>query len=497
MDTRPDRTVLGSSKAAAVFSLILLALAWGAGAHDPTAPNRHSDRYEHYEGTQTCLECHEQEALTFFDSQHYQWRGGTPNLVNTGETEMLGKLGMINDFCTSPGGDQWIGKVFNEEGKVLAKGCSRCHTGLGLLPASEPSREQLENMDCLICHASGYRRDLYATDEGAWEWRPILWQNQEGMDSVSKRISLPDRSMCLRCHSSSGGGPNFKRGDIEYILKDPDRDHDVHMDSEGPDMWCIDCHADDTHTHKVIGRGVDMAATDRPEKRLECGTGCHAGLTHANADIDKHSARVACNTCHIPVFARDEPTDMRRDWSVVAFDEKKGKYQYDQDLEYDVEPVYAWYNGSSWAQVPGRPIRQNAKGEITMVLPQGDREDASAKIFPFKLHRGRLPVLLEQRWVAPVATEELYHHGDPERAVRDATRQVYGIENAEFEWMDTIRYMGINHAVPPATESLHCADCHSAGGRMDWEALGYSGDPYPLKAVGDSASREITGAGGQ
>jgi hypothetical protein len=463
-------------------SLCLLLFMGGAAfAHDPAKPNRHLDRFEHYEGTKTCLECHEEEAKTFFDSQHYQWRGGTPDLVNTGEGEQLGKLSMINDFCTNPGGHQWIGKVENDDGKVLAKGCSACHAGLGKLPAEKVSQEQLENMDCLICHASGYRRDLYLSDAGEWEWRPILYQNQEGLDTISKRISLPDRSMCLRCHSASGGGPNFKRGDIEYILKDPDRDHDVHMDSEGPDLWCIDCHTDDSHTHRVIGRGVDMSATDRPDKKLSCDGSCHQGMTHDTDEIDRHSERLACSTCHIPEFARDEPTDMRRDWSVVKFNEEKGKYVYDQTLEYDVSPVYAWFNGHSFVQVPGRPVKLNDQNEITMVLPQGDRDDPTAKIHPFKLHRGKLPVLDDKKWLAPIMTEELYRHGDPDKAVRDGAQSLYGIEDAKFQWMETIRYMGINHSVPTAEDSLQCVDCHSEGGRMNWQQLGYETDPYPME----------------
>jgi Cytochrome c bacterial len=469
--------------------LTLVALVWvgpiGVQAHDPEEPNRHQDRYEHYEGTKTCLECHEEEALTFFHSQHYQWRGGTPDLVNTEEAETLGKLTMVNDFCTNPGGSQWIGKVLNDDGKVLAKGCSGCHAGLGKLPAKEPSREQLENIDCLMCHASGYRRDLYMSEAGEWEWRPILYKNQEGLDSVSKRISLPDRAMCLRCHASSGGGPNFKRGDIEYALKDPDYEHDVHMASKkegGQDMWCIDCHADDEHTHRVIGRGVDMAATDRPDKSMDCAGQCHQGYRHSDteAEIDKHG-RLTCPSCHIPEFARDDPTDMFRDWSNVQLNEEKGKYLYGQELEYDVEPVYAWFNGSSFAQVPGRPVQRNDKGQITMVLPQGDREDPTARIAPFKLHRGVLPVLTEKQWLAPIATEELYHHGDPDKAVRDATASLYGLENADFRWEETIRYMGIYHAIPPAEEALQCIDCHRPGGRMDWQALGYDEDPAPSK----------------
>lgn len=473
-----------------VLGWVLAGCAAGAFAHDPEKPNRHAERFEHYEGTKTCLECHEAEALTFFDSQHYKWRGGTPDLVNTEEMEKLGKLSMVNDFCTNPGGSQWIGQVLNEEGKVLAKGCSGCHAGLGKLPGPEPTREQLENIDCLMCHASGYRRDLYATEEGGWEWRPILYQNQEGLDSVSKRISLPDRAMCLRCHSSSGGGPNFKRGDIEYALKDPDYEHDVHMASVkegGQDMWCIDCHIDDEHTHRVIGRGVDMAATDRPDRELSCAGQCHQDFAHDEPDIDRHG-RLTCPTCHIPEFARDDPTDMFRDWSNISYNEEKGKYVYYQDLEYDVEPVYAWFNGSSFAQVPGRPVQRNAEGKITMVLPQGDRNDPAARIAPFKLHRGKLPVLTEQQWIAPITTEELYHHGDVDKAVRDGTRSLYGLEDAEFEWEETIRYMGIYHAVPPAEDALDCGDCHSPGGRMDWQALGYEEDPYPEQGRDGGAS---------
>ena len=466
----------------ALVLTLLLGCASGF-AHDPEKPNRHQDRFEHYEGTKTCLECHEEEALSFFDSQHYQWRGGTPDVVNTGDAETLGKLTMVNDFCTNPGGSQWIGRVFNEEGKTLAKGCSGCHAGLGKLPGKDPTPEQLENIDCLMCHASGYRRDLYATDNGEWEWRPILHENQEGLDSVSKRIDLPNRAICLRCHAASGGGPNFKRGDIEYALKDPDYEHDVHMSSKkegGQDLWCIDCHTDDTHTHRVIGRGVDMSATDRPDKSIDCSSACHQGLTHATADIDKHQ-RLSCPTCHIPEFAKDDPTDMFRDWSTIYFSEKKGKYMYTQELEYDVEPVYAWFNGSSFVLVPGKPVQRNDKGELTMILPQGDRNDPTAKIAPFKLHRGVLPVLTEKQWIAPVLTEEVYRHGDANKAVREGIHELYGIEDADFTWEKTIRYMGIYHAIPPSGDALECVDCHSTGGRMRWRELGYESDPYPMQ----------------
>jgi hypothetical protein len=453
---------------------VLAALLAAPAASGADQENRHKRWVKEYTGTETCLKCHEEEAEAFFHSQHYQWRGETPAVVNA-DGERLGKLTMINDFCTNPGGPQWIGKVTNDDGKVLAKGCSTCHAGLGLLPAETPSREQLENIDCLICHANGYRRDLYATEDGGWEWRPILWKNAEGMNSVAQRITVPTRTMCLRCHSASGGGPNFKRGDIEYTLKEPDRSFDVHMAANGKDMWCVDCHAGDAH--RVKGRGVDLAATDSPGHDLSCSGSCHGETPHGIPALDNHADRVYCTTCHIPVFAKDEPTDMRRDWSTVTWSEEKGKYTYDVTLRQNVEPVYAWYNGTSYNQIPGQPVRRDENGAVTMVLPEGNRSDPSARIYAFKLHQGVLPLLKGKDWIMPVATEELYHHGDPDRAVRDAARAFYGLDDVDYEWTDTVRYMGIFHEVPPAEDALQCLDCHSPDGRMDWQALGYDGDP--------------------
>ncbi len=45
-------------------------------------PSSHAEYFEHYEGTKTCLACHEDEATSFFHSQHYQWRGEAPQIVN-------------------------------------------------------------------------------------------------------------------------------------------------------------------------------------------------------------------------------------------------------------------------------------------------------------------------------------------------------------------------------------------------------------------------------
>lgn len=434
----------------------------------------HQAHFEHYEGTATCLGCHESEAESFFHSQHYQWLGPTPDVVNSHDTEQ-GKLTMINDFCTNPV-PSWIGEVRNEDGKVLATGCSKCHAGLGLMPSAEMSRQQLENIDCLICHASGYQRGLYQNDDGTWEWRPILWKNQEGLDSVSKRISRPTRTMCLRCHSASGGGPNYKRGDLEYTLTEPDRDFDVHMSEDGANLQCADCHAG--RDHRVMGRGADLASSDSPGARLSCDSGaCHDAEPHVQGLLNRHVRRIDCGVCHIPTFARDEETELLRDWSTVHFSSEKGKYVYTSVFGKDVVPSYAWFNGTSRMQLPREPVERDADGSIMMAIPVGSKDDAGSRITAFKVHRGKLPVLDDKGWLLPVAVDGCYLHGDVDRAVKEGTESLYGIRDASYSWADTIRYMSINHGVRPADFALGCLDCHGPDGRLDWVALGYTGDP--------------------
>ncbi len=463
------------------FTLLLLGLVLGLAHAQTEKQYTHAEYFQHYEGTKTCLECHQKEAETFFHSQHYQWRGPSPNIVNAGGKK-LGKLNTFNDFCTSPIGN-WIGLVKNSRGDVISRGCSACHAGSGLMPSEQMTQTQLENIDCLMCHASGYRRDLYVDDRGEFQWRPILWNNVEGLNSVAKRISMPTRVMCLRCHAASGGGPNYKRGDIEYKLADPDRDFDVHMATAGKNMQCVACHAGDDH--HVRGRGADLSGSDMPNNPLSCeSSGCHTSTPHKLEPLNRHAKRINCSVCHIPSFAREEPTDMMRDWSTPLFNEQTNRYTATITLQKDVTPVYAWFNGMTKAQLPGEPAQRLPDGSVGMMMPQGSREDPKAKIFAFKVHKARLPLLAGKNWIIPITVEQFFPDGKLDPAVKNAAKELYGVDNAQYTWTETTRYMGIFHAVQPAKNALRCIDCHGQHGRMDWKALGYPGNP--MKAPGNA-----------
>ncbi|MGQ9751977.1 MAG: hypothetical protein ACUVRE_04940 [Thermoanaerobaculaceae bacterium] len=452
----------------------ITALTLAAAAPLAAADYTHKQYFEHYEGTKTCLGCHEQEAKSFFHSQHYQWKAETPNLVNAAGKK-LGKINTINEFCTNPQAN-WIGLTKNSRGEVLSKGCSKCHPGFGLLPRDTETPEQLANIDCLICHAEGYQRDLYSDGKGGWVWKPILWNNQEGLDSVAKRIGLPTRNTCLRCHAGSGGGPNFKRGDLEYTLAETTREFDVHMGTDGANMQCTACHQGSDH--RMAGRGSDLAGTDLPSKPLSCDDGsCHDRRPHEAEVLNYHTARVACPTCHIPTFAKTDRTDMLRDWSRPVYNREADKWTATIEFQKDVKPVYAWYNGFTRAQLAGEPVGLLADGSVGVMVPIGSREDPTARIYPFKLHRGVMPVMEGTNYLLPIAVDHFFGEGDIDKAVKQAGKAMYGVANVRYRWVKTTRFMGIFHEVVPKEKALTCLDCHGPKGRLDWKALGYDADP--------------------
>jgi hypothetical protein len=225
------------------------------------------------------------------------------------------------------------------------------------------------------------------------------------------------------------------------------------------------------------GRGVDLMGSDYAGEPLSCGNGeCHDAEPHSKELLNRHVRRIDCTVCHIPTFAKADATDMVRDWSTPAYDEEKDKHTATITMGKDLEPEIAWYNGTVWAQLPGEAVTTD-NGVVPMIRPQGSRNDPASRLFAFKVHRGRMPVLTEDRWLLPINVEEFFADGDLDKAVREAAHVMYGLEDIDFEWVDVERYMGIFHGVEPAETALRCLDCHGADSRLDWAGLGYEEDP--------------------
>jgi len=115
-----------------------------------------------------------------------------------------------------------------------------------------------------------------------------------------------------------------------------------------------------------------------------------------------------------------------------------------------------------------------------MNAPKGDIRDPDARIWPFKIHRATQPYDTELDYLLqPVTSGEggYWNEFDWDQALRLGAEVTglpysgeYGFEATDMFWPQT-------HMVAAKERALQCQACHAGNGRMDWEALGYDGDP--------------------
>lgn len=425
-----------------------------------------------YEGTKTCLSCHEKVAKDVHASHHYQFKSKVTDLIGW-EGSVAGKLGGTNDFCMTPDFN-WIGQLTSVVKKETKPGgCGQCHVGLGLKPTAEATQEQLENIDCLICHAPAkeYSRTVIK-DGDKFKLAPA---STVDVNAVAKKVARPTNANCLACHAKSGGGPNYKRGDLEPAHATATKDLDVHM-SAG--VKCTDCHK--TKNHKISGRGVDLRASDYPEYKVKC-ENCHKEKPHKNAILNTHAVNaVYCTACHIPEFAKTTATDMHRDWSQAEVSELKDLYEPKITFKKNVKPVFAWWNGKSLAHKTNDPIALNDKGVLTMFKPDGSINDKKAKIYAFKYHTAKLPYDTESKVLAPPKAGAVFQTGNVLGGIKKGFEEWLKKPYVKHDFVNTERYMGLFHEVAPKEKALSCNDCHGENGVMDFKALGYADNPWKV-----------------
>ncbi|MFN2282707.1 MAG: cytochrome C, partial [Anaerolineales bacterium] len=275
-----------------------------------------------------------------------------------------------------------------------------------------------------------------------------------------------------------GGGNAVKHGDLDETLYFPPSNVDVHMGEN--DFLCTDCHQ--TTDHNIMGRSISVSLDDA--NQIYC-TDCHSEDLHEDQRINAHVDSVACQSCHIPNAATRDATKMYWDWSTAGSDEIeeslhtylkiKGSFVYEANFT----PVYRWYNGGvAERYIFGDVI--NPDEMVLINLPAGDIKDPSAKIFPFKIHTANQPydtvnnILLQPKTVGEGGYWEDF---DWDQALRLGS-EVVGLDySGEYGFTETEMFWPTTHMVAPAADALTCDQCHGPEGRMDWEALGYYGDP--------------------
>jgi len=231
-----------------------------------------------------------------------------------------------------------------------------------------------DNIDCLACHdtTGTYRKFPTACGNPPLTDKKCCGKLFPAVDlkKVARHVGPSSRTNCGRCHFYGGGADGVKHGDLDSSLKNPPFEVDVHMSPDGANLQCVDCHTATAHDipgSRYAGNAKDVHGKDLPvddHNRASCES-CHGLAPHDNAKLNDHVDKVACETCHIPSFARGGvATKTDWDWRTmgklkdgVGYNEEgytqgngehrhtyksiKGNFKYDEN----VEPMYAWFDG--------------------------------------------------------------------------------------------------------------------------------------------------------
>jgi octaheme c-type cytochrome (tetrathionate reductase family) len=414
--------------------------------------------------TAACISCHQEEASDFMQTVHWTWEGEAPGLEGHAGSEPVGKMSTINNFCIAVDSN-WAR-------------CTQCHAGYGWKDNSYDF-SKAESVDCLVCHDT----------TGTYKKNPkAAGMPFEDVDlaMVSQNVGDPSRANCGACHFFAGGGDNVKKGDLGTALTNPAPEVDVHMGKLG--FSCQSCHTADNHQIKGSSLHVSVSSGS-----VTC-SGCHSGSVHGNDLLNNHTETVSCQTCHVPAFSRAQATKMYWDWSTAGekdadgkpfktkdengnlkYDSMKGDFIYEQN----VRPEYAWWNGNFKRMLVGDAYKELP---ADLASPIGNIDDTASKIYPFKVMRGK-------QGADPVNSVLIVPHLFPSSAGENAYWKKWNVGKAfeegmaaagleysgTYDWVETYMYMAINHEVAPKAEALSCNDCHNGG--IDFEALGYDGDP--------------------
>lgn len=429
--------------------------------------------------TRACLGCHNKAGEQFKKNKHWTWSYTHPV---TGQK--LGKNVLINNFCTNARGNEGM--------------CAQCHAGFNMKDVDFDYDNQ-DNIDCLVCHESTGNYYKTPTTSGN-KACSIMFAGKSPIDwtKAAQSVTLSARSNCGACHFYGGGGDNVKHGDLSSVLFHPPREIDVHMSEEGENFSCVVCHVG--QAHEWSGSRYNMKATDiqgtgkpgAPRNSASCES-CHGHephpLTLTGIKLNDHADRVACETCHIPEFARGGvATKTDWDWRTAGklkngegfktegYTQGNGEHRYTYksikgDFKYDenVIPTYRWFNGVSTFTLidtvfdPSKPVDINHL--------EGSVDDPDSRIWPFKVmhtvqpyDKGNNTLVYMQLWGED--NDAFWGNYDFSRAIKAGMERNDIPYSGEHGFIETYSYWPINHMVGPKENALACQECHAREGRL-------------------------------
>ncbi|WP_456386210.1 tetrathionate reductase family octaheme c-type cytochrome [Profundibacter sp.] len=484
------------------------------------------------EVTAACLTCHTEADDQMMHSIHFKWE-----FDNERTGQHLGKSVVVNSFC---------GNVAGNEPR-----CTSCHAGYGwddmstppprqstvgtgwdeTLPRPTPASKQSNAVDCLACHDRSGQYTKAATLAGHPPLNPLA----KGLKTITgakawavdlkrsaQSVGMPGRDNCGNCHFYGGGGDNVKHGDLSSVLYNPTKEVDVHMAMDGLNFTCSTCHV--TDKHEWAGSRYNTMATDphgtgKPGELRTTATcqSCHSDRPHPVSGImtglrgmtlNDHTSKVACQTCHIPEFARGGvATKTLWDWSTAGqLDNGKiiKRHEYTQsdgkelhtylstkgDFEWgeNVVPYYSWFNGKTEYTLPETTIDPTQSVEINHIY--GSADDPDSRIWPFKRMVGRQAydsgnnkLAYSHVW-GPESDTAFWTNFDWGKAIEAGMKAAGSEYSGEFGFVDTHMYWPITHMVAPATDALDCQSCHAKDGRLEELTGFYMPGRDPFSYVG-------------
>mgnify|MGYP001815749251 CR=1 FL=1 len=371
---------------------------------NPSSESPHANlTFTGYPGN--CLGCHQSQSAEVAGSTHYRWTGNAPDMVN-GTGLQQGKLtNAVNSYCINILGNWPV--------------CGACHVGRGKRP-DDPAATS-ENIDCLMCHSAEYASQRVRLSDGSMG---VITPS----DTMDQNLHSTNRTNCLKCHAKAGGGDGVKRGDFSLTTAtNADPYFDVHMNTSGKNLDCQACHT--FKNHRVIGKGSDLRPTDDLARGAEvsCLT-CHKDKDtlegHDTTKINDHVARVACQTCHIPLYAK-VATEIHRDWRThhdgTTADGNSGAGHPFTEKSSNLIPVYAFWNRSSDNALLDDDASRTYDEKFDTFptsRPIGDVNDDGSKLYPFKYKTAVQPkTVADNRLVALDTFEYLKVSGDVVTAI--------------------------------------------------------------------------------
>ena len=403
------------------------------------------------EVTAACISCHNGRAAEVMQSTHWNWE--RLEYIEGKGIRSIGKRNVLNNFC--------IGISGNEQS------CNKCHVGYGYADAGFNFNDSL-NVDCLACHDNSSTYIKAAGGAG-------MPDTSVNLTAVAQHVGRPQRTNCGTCHFFGGGGNNVKHGDLEKALFDPDRSLDVHMASDGADMQCVDCHT--AQNHRMLGKMYSVSSMNR--NRVECEQ-CHTGMPHADDLLNKHTYKVACQSCHIPVYARKNPTKLYWDWSTAGRLRNGQPYEETDSAGTDVymsikgsfvwgrqlRPEYRFFNGTASHYLIGDTLDPSSPVQINRLY--GSYDDPDSKIVPVKVHRAKQIYDTVNRYLIQPKTVSNFP-GDGgywkefnwQRSAEEGMKLVNLPYSGKYGFVETEMTWPVNHMVSPKNMTVPCLECHT------------------------------------